>query len=54
MIKVRKFSDKYDIFIVEEKRIFLIGNKAKISLEMNPRRRELVRGKTVEGVQYAD
>ena len=41
MIKVRKVSDKYDIWTVEEKWIPLIGNKTKRSLEITPGQREL-------------
>ena len=41
VIKVGKTSEKDDIITVEEKRIRIIGNKTKRSLEMNPRQREL-------------
>ena len=37
-IKVGKISDKDDILTVEEKLISLIGNKTKVSLEMNKQR----------------
>ena len=41
MIKVGKISEKCDILTVEEKRMALIGNKTKRSLEMTPGQREL-------------
>ena len=41
MIKDGKISGKYEILTVEEKRVSLIGNKTKISLEMNPWKIEL-------------
>ena len=39
IIKVEKISGKYDILTVEEKRVALIVNNAKISLEINPQKR---------------
>ena len=40
-IKVGKISKKYEILIVEEKQISLIGNKTNRILETTPRQREL-------------
>ena len=41
MIKLGKISERDEILIVEEKRLPLIGNRTKRSLEMNPKQREL-------------
>ena len=41
VIKVEKSSGKYDILTVEDKRIYLIGNKKIIILEMNSLKRDL-------------
>ena len=41
LINFGKVSDKYDILTVEKKRITLIVNKTKMSLEMTIRQRKL-------------
>ena len=41
VINVGKISDKDEILKVEDKQLYLIGNKTKGSLEMNPWKREL-------------
>ena len=41
MIKVGKISEKDDVLTVEDKKIDLIGNRTKISLEINPEKREI-------------
>ena len=48
IIKVEKISGKYDILTVEEKRVTLIGNNKKRSIEITPWKRvtESIRLKT--------
>ena len=41
VIKVGKIRENYDVLTAEEKRIYLIGDKTKISLVMMTSKREL-------------
>ena len=44
MIKIGEICNKYDILIIQEKRVALIGNKTDIILEMVPQKIELEAG----------